>query len=784
MDIIVFSKEWFAKHQKILLTFSNTLIGRCILRIHGDRSSVGKNKIVKIMPNSITWISGHEYKTEFRTHDKFGKRLYYTFKPFWYLIHSWDQIANAMRQPEWNLGFDTLTEYPVAGSTTPCDGIISLVNQNTTLASLRNAANGNLAIADTEFDAHVRLASSTTTNQFKTITRGIFNFDTSDLTSGATISDADISFYWYGRSTGLGSDSVHVVSATPASKGAIANGDYDDFGTTSFANIPSISGATLGSYTDLDLDSNGEANINKTGVSTFGLRGGWELNNSFGGSWRSNVETRILGYFADYTGTTRGPKLVVTYTVSSGTDYEKDLSDTVSNSEALVKSLNRSLSESVGKSETFTKVATLLRSYNETVSKVETIYKQTSKTRSDSIGNSDNISKLPGKRFNDSLTVSEALTKIATLFRSYNDTVNFSEVIIKSPTKVLSDSQSNTDDASIIKTYLRSLSDQVGKSETIYKLIAVAKLETVGKTDTILKYLQRSISETQSIIDSITKVKTQFKSVSDSIGNSEIILLSKTQYRSLSDTVGKAEAFLKSLSRTRSDSTAVSDSVEAAVSGALNFMNVLLATDSIIKQTNKVHLETLSQNDTLIKQINRILLDDSEVVEDFSIAIYKLVEFIETVANVDNIARFTMKAISDIVLNVEQLFVSSIVFRTFDETVGNSELFSKVKNAVKNLSDSTGISDSISKFISKGYNETVIVVDKGLKKFLNGIELVWEKVSRIFGSWDKQARPTEGEWSKREKISGEWTKNTKPTPGDWTKNERPDDGDWTKQPRP
>src|SRR3990167_5137978 len=91
---MLFSKEWFLKHQKILLWFVNTWIGRKILCINGSKSLVGKNKIIYIEPNAIWWKGKkkREVVAEFRTHDKFGKRLYYAFKPIWYLIHYWDTL--------------------------------------------------------------------------------------------------------------------------------------------------------------------------------------------------------------------------------------------------------------------------------------------------------------------------------------------------------------------------------------------------------------------------------------------------------------------------------------------------------------------------------------------------------------------------------------------------------------------------------------------------------------------------------------------------------------------
>src|SRR5438046_354201 len=125
MAIQLFSKEWFIKYQKILLWFLNTpLINiwfRWLLRIHGDRSSVGKEKISRILPNAIFWneqlASGN---FEIRTHNKFAKRLYYGLKPVWYVLHFLDWLFLDRfllpYNPRYSFGFTNFGPiYPDAG---------------------------------------------------------------------------------------------------------------------------------------------------------------------------------------------------------------------------------------------------------------------------------------------------------------------------------------------------------------------------------------------------------------------------------------------------------------------------------------------------------------------------------------------------------------------------------------------------------------------------------------------------------------------------------------------
>ena len=91
----LFSPNWFFRNQNKLLVFVNTFIGRRFFRINGDRSSVGNRKIVEIAPNYIRWQNkDNSYSVEFRTHNKFTKRLYYQLYPVWYLLHIWDTLLD------------------------------------------------------------------------------------------------------------------------------------------------------------------------------------------------------------------------------------------------------------------------------------------------------------------------------------------------------------------------------------------------------------------------------------------------------------------------------------------------------------------------------------------------------------------------------------------------------------------------------------------------------------------------------------------------------------------
>jgi hypothetical protein len=314
MDI-VFGKNWFKRNQRKLLWLLNTPIIRIwfrwVMRIDC------KETINEITPSSYTFGGKYidsetiELKTDFRSHDKYSKRLYFAFKPFWYLVHFWDvTFANRISQ-QLNFGFDTLTVYPAAGANSPVDGMIYY--ENASYTTCHDAATGDAAdVTDIEI---IGMNSDVGATYF--IRRIISCFDTSPLTSGATISAAVLSLYYNSDKATANTTQAdqQIVAATPAATNNLAASDYSQLGTTVFA-TQAVSGISVAQYYDFTLDANGIANISKTGISKFGVRARGDIESSTPSagnyvSWKSS----------DNAGTSTDPKLVVTYTASINSNF-------------------------------------------------------------------------------------------------------------------------------------------------------------------------------------------------------------------------------------------------------------------------------------------------------------------------------------------------------------------------------------------------------------------------------------------------------------------------------
>lgn len=409
---LAFDREFFARHQGLILWILNAPIlgrwGRWILRINGNRSSVGSQRIERVVPNAIFWGGN---RVEFRTHDKYSKRLYYAFRPVWWMMHGWDWLLADRAIPALSFGFATLTVRPDAGSpgTTSVDGSVDRNVVSEAFSTIRNGA-GTTAFAASAGDDPGYLAASTTVNEYAYLRRGIYLFDTSAIPDAATISAAVFSLFGYAKTNGLGSPGLDVVATTPASDTTLTASDYGQFGTTVFATKAYAAwdgGGTI--YNDFTLDSNGIAAVSLTGVSKFGTRLTWDTSNSFGGAWSSSADSHYETATADQSGTSEDPKLVVTY----ATVFTTTLTESVTLVDVTLKQPERILVESVNPVDVFTSSFIYAKILLDGIIAVDT-FRQViiAKLLAESLALGDSMIRGLSRTFSDSVTPVDVFARI------------------------------------------------------------------------------------------------------------------------------------------------------------------------------------------------------------------------------------------------------------------------------------------------------------------------------------------------------------------------------------
>lgn len=312
---------WFKLFQPLLLQIVNTEYGRdllCVPREHPE--------IIEFAKNFVRWKDGENTVTEFRIGAKWANVIRYRwpeFKAFAKRFYEKEIYGQTVLIPvlkyrgEMVAAGTTSTFYPEAGvEVASVDGNARREGVDVAFATLR--AGAGTAASDSEQElTSPYLAASATTDQFQRLIRSFFLFDTSaisdtDVISAATLSvDGDTDFTGVTKDNDIGDPDFHIVASAPASNTALVAADFQ---TVSFTSFGSVAYASWGDpYNDITLNASGIANISKTGTSKFAGILSWDLNDSFTGTWSGSATSYFAVEYAENTGTSLDPKLVVVH---------------------------------------------------------------------------------------------------------------------------------------------------------------------------------------------------------------------------------------------------------------------------------------------------------------------------------------------------------------------------------------------------------------------------------------------------------------------------------------
>lgn len=292
---------------------------------------------------------------------------------------------------------------------------------------------------------------------------------------------------------------------------------------------------------------------------------------------------------------------------SSGTANNKSVSDSYSIAELLLRSTSKRPSDSISL------VSSLLRQPAKILSSPITLADAATKATAkaplpESIATSESIVKNPAKVASDSFSLNETFSRVASLIRSFADSFSLSDFLSSAKAKLLAFSESLalfelvttstararsyidsispvetlSTAASRIRAFVESISvfealsskkgkllallDDLTLSETLSRSINKVHQDALAITDGIRKATQRVVNEVLSIADVITSVRGKIATFVESLAISDLI--TRLTGRSLTDQLSPSETIKRSISRSLADAISLIDAVRAALSGA------------------------------------------------------------------------------------------------------------------------------------------------------------------------------------------------------------------------
>lgn len=169
----------------------------------------------------------------------------------------------------------------------------------------------------------VRIRTYTITNKWNTMARPFVLFDTSSIVDSDTIDSGGSTFEFVAKETldqlSPAQSMALVGLSSPASDTGLVAGDYDQTGSTRQASDITIASVTAdeSTYNAMTLNSTGDGNVNKAGITRFAMRIASELDD-VEPTWASNQRAHIEFGSAEETLTgDKRPKLVVTHSAGA-----------------------------------------------------------------------------------------------------------------------------------------------------------------------------------------------------------------------------------------------------------------------------------------------------------------------------------------------------------------------------------------------------------------------------------------------------------------------------------
>jgi len=221
---------------------------------------------------------------------------------------------------EGKIGSTTSTFFPDADpESTSVDGYArESQGGGVSWATIRGGA-GNVAVDSVATLTVSRIEAHTVTDEYITIIRGIFLFDTAAIDNDDDIDSATLSLF--GRSPvddDYGDDFfVNIFASNPASNTSLTGNDFTTVGTTAFSTKIADTSWSTSAYNDFALNASGLAAISKTGVSKFAsAESDFDIAN-VEPTWTSGGNFEVRCFNAEETGTTKDPKLVVEHSAAA-----------------------------------------------------------------------------------------------------------------------------------------------------------------------------------------------------------------------------------------------------------------------------------------------------------------------------------------------------------------------------------------------------------------------------------------------------------------------------------
>ncbi|MCK5017979.1 MAG: hypothetical protein KAS32_13065 [Candidatus Peribacteraceae bacterium] len=527
--------------------------------------------------------------------------------------------------------------------------------------------------------------------------RGYFMFDTSTIGSGQVVTAA--SLHLHGHFVGT-PDAGHICVQKGTHGDTLTVEDYDAFTGVYYAKK---TGWNNTAYNEFVFNATGMGDVEMEGTTYVVAR---EYDHDY-------IETDVSDEdhyrgidYAEQTGLTKDPKLVVTYE-ASGTDHEKELSDSISIAEAKAKAVTKpAIADALSIAESSIQERGLYSILSDAITLAEAVANKSTLGASDAITFAE--SQVAVNEFYRALadTLSIAEAEVEETVKALTDTLSITESLANVTTLGLSDSQILADSPATTNEFYRSLADVVVLADAEVEEFVKSLSDTLSISEGLAKGVGKAISDTQSmaealltkpgkiLADAITFAVTidDFevgKGLSDSLTPVDSLARTVEYYLDLSD-----EHFI-------ADATGIDVSIPLA--------DVVTFTEAVSLEPQPRPSDTI----TFVEEISvfdsvKVLTDAQSIAEAVVFGV-NLVKSDSTIIEVVITSKTIVVNLSDVLTIVESEVEKEALGAVLSDSLSIAESLAKTVVAVK--TDVCDLYSEIAKSVTKPLTETVAITE-------------------------------------------------------------------------
>jgi len=401
----------------------------------------------------------------------------------------------------------------------------------------------------------------------------------------------------------------------------------------------------------------------------------------------------------------------------------------------------KTFGEAVTLADSFLRTSTLQRVFEEIVAVADTLSRQAQRAFSEAVAIADaTIGKTISKFLSEAIVIADAIEK--QISRIFSEIVAVTDSIARSAAKLLSDAVIIADIFSAVAVIKKELVEAVLLADSAIKsvtksmvteivLVADNAARLAGKNlqdavivaDSIVKETQRIILESILIVD--TLFRQGIKTLVEAVTLVDDFLRTWTAQRIFEEIVVVTDSAIKQVQRLFSEMVAIVDSATKELSRI--FSEIILIVEVLQRQAGKIISETIAIIDSVANQLisSRIFAEVVVIADSVLKQTGRTLAEVLTIA--DLVVRAPQKVLNEAVViadaaskEVQRIFIEILtiadllikqVIRGFAESVVIADTAQAIKTFVRDLDEIIVIADSIIKTVSRSLAEVVAVTD-------------------------------------------------------------------------